>query len=110
MKKTLCIILAVMLLAVSLCACGTDSKSIVGSWSGSSEGIAITMTFEKDGTGSMSALGGLAVENFTYKIEGASLTVTTTDDDTTVFDYSLDGDSLTLIGDGETVTFSRVKN
>lgn len=109
MKKTLCIILAVMLLAVSLCACGTGSDSIVGSWSGTTEGVAVTMSFEKDGTGTLSALGGLATEKFTYTVEGSTITVKTADDDTEVYDYSIDGDSLTLTMDDETLTLTKSK-
>lgn len=109
MKKTLCVILAVMLLAVSLCACGTGSNSIVGSWSGTTEGIAITMSFEKDGSGVLSALGGLATEKFTYTTEGSALTVTTADDDKEVYEYSLDGDTLSLTMDDETITLTKNK-
>ncbi len=108
MKKTLCIILAVMLIAVSLCACG-GSNSIVGSWSGTTEGIAVTMTFEKDGSGVLSALGGLATEKFTYTTEGSTLTVTTSDDDKEVYEYSLEGDTLSLTMDGETLTLTKNK-
>lgn len=108
MKKTLCIILAVMLLAVSLCACG-GSNSIVGSWSGTTEGIAVTMTFEDDGSGVMSALGGLASEEFTYTIEGDTIAVKTGDDDAEVFDYTIDGDTLTLTAEDEVLTLTKVK-
>ena len=107
MKKTLCILLAVMILAVSLCACG-GSNSIVGSWSGSVEGISVTMSFEDDGTGVMSALGGLASEEFTYTVEGSKINVTT-GDETDAYDYTLDGDTLTLTADGETLTLTKVK-
>lgn len=109
MKKILCIILAVILLATSLCACGTGSNSIVGSWSGTTEGIAITMSFEKDGSGVLSALGGLATEAFTYKTEGSTLTVTSSDEDAEVYEYSIDGDVLTLKTDDETVTLTKNK-
>lgn len=108
MKKTLCIILAVMLIAVSLCACG-GSNSIVGSWSGTTEGIAVTMSFEKDGTGVMSVLGGLASEEFTYTIEGSSLTVTASDGDTEVYDYTIEGDTLNLTYDGEVTILTKDK-
>lgn len=107
MKRTLCIILAVMLLAVSLCACG-GSNGIVGSWSGSVEGISVTMSFEDDGTGVISALGGLASEEFTYTVEGSKLNVTT-GDETDTYDYAIDGDTLTLTSDGETLTLTKVK-
>ena len=112
MKKTLSIILAVLIIAVSLCACGAGSNSIVGSWTGTNEGISITMSFEKDGTGVMSALGGLASEKFTYKTEGSTLTITEGDDDdvdTETFEYSIDGDTLTLKADGETLTLTKDK-
>ncbi|MBQ2688052.1 MAG: lipocalin family protein [Clostridia bacterium] len=108
MKKTLCIILAVMLLAVSLCACA-GSNSIVGSWSGTSQGVAVTMSFAKDGTGVMSVLGGLASEEFTYTIEGSTLTVNATDGDTEVYDYAIDGDSLSLTYEGEVITLTKDK-
>lgn len=108
MKKTLCIILAVMLLAVSLCACG-GSSNIVGSWSGTAEGIAVTMTFEDDGTGVMSVMGGLASEEFTYTMEGDNVTVTTADGDVETYDYSIDGDTLTLTYGDEVMTLTKVK-
>ncbi|MBR3987683.1 MAG: lipocalin family protein [Clostridia bacterium] len=109
MKKTLCIILAVMLLAVSLCACGNSGSSIVGSWSGTTDGFAVTMSFEKDGSGVMSALGGLASESFTYTIEGDTIEVKTSDDDPEVFDFEIDGDTLTLTADDEVMTLTRAK-
>ncbi len=109
MKKTLCVILAVLLIAVSLCACGRGGNSIIGSWSGTAEGIAVTMTFEDDGTGVMSALGGLASEEFTYTIEGETITVKTGDDDAEVFGYAIDGDTLTLTADDEVLTLTKVK-
>jgi len=108
MKKTLCIILAVLLLAVSLCACG-GTNSIVGSWSGTTDGFAVTMSFEKDGSGVMSALGGLASESFTYTIEGDTIEVKTSDDDPEVFDFEIDGDTLTLTDDDEVLTLTKVK-
>ncbi len=109
MKKAICILLAVLLIAVSLCACGTGSNSIVGSWSGTTEGVAVTMSFEKDGSCVMSALGGLATETFTYKTEGSTLTLTASDDDSEVFEYSIDGDQLTLKADDETMTLTKNK-
>lgn len=109
MKKTLCIFLAALLIAVSLCACGADSNSIVGSWSGTSEGITVTMIFEKDGSGVISALGGLASETFTYKTEGSTLTLTVDEEESDVYQYSISGDELTLKADDETLTLTRDK-
>lgn len=109
MKKTLCIILAALLIAVSLCACGASSNGIVGSWTGTSEGFSVTMTFEKDGTGVMSVMGGLASETFTYTIEGATLTVVAADEDTETYEYSIDGDKLSLTYEGEVTILTRDK-
>lgn len=108
MKKTLCIILAVLVLAVSLCACGNGS-SIEGSWTGSAEGISVTFKFEKDGNGTLSALGGLASESFTYTIADGKITITDGDGDADVFDYSIDGDTLTLTAEDEVLTLTRDK-
>ena len=109
MKKTLCIILAVMLLAVSLCACGTGANPIAGSWSGTTNGIALTMSFEKDGSGAMSALDGMVAEKFTYKTEGSTLTVTVADGEIEIYEYSIDGDKLTLTTEDQTITLTRNK-
>lgn len=108
MKKSICIILAVLMLAVSLCACGSGS-SIEGSWTGSAEGVSVTFKFEKDGNGTMSVLGGLASESFSYTIADGKLTMTTEDEDTDVFDYSIDGDTLTLTAEDEVLTLTRNK-
>lgn len=108
MKKTLCIILAVMFLTVSLCACG-GSKSVVGSWSGTTEGVAITMTFEKDGSGEMSVMGGLASEEFTYTNDADTITIIGAEGGTETFGYKLGNDTLTLTADGEELILTKVK-
>lgn len=109
MKKTLCVILAVLLIAVSLCACGAGANKIVGSWSGTSEGITVTMTFEEDGSGVMAALGGLVAEDFTYSIDGSKITLKMGDEESEPADYSIDGDTLTITVDGETLTLTKDK-
>ena len=80
----------------------------MGSWSGTVEGIAVTMSFEEDGTGVTSALGGLASEPFTYTYDASTVTVTL-DDETEVFDYTIDGDKLTLSNGDETLTLTKDK-
>lgn len=108
MKKTLCIILAVMLIAVSLCACGNENR-IIGSWSGTTDGIPITMTFDKDGSGIMSFSDSFSANAFTYKIEGSTITAIAVDGSAIIFKYSIDGDTLTLTTDGEIMTLTKVK-
>ncbi|MDO4419803.1 MAG: DUF5640 domain-containing protein [Ruminococcus sp.] len=108
MKKSLCIILAILVLTVSLCACGTGN-SIVGSWSGTAEGVPVTFVFEKDGNGTTTVMGGLLSENFTYTIADGKLTMTVDGEEAEACDYAIDGDTLTITEDGEVLILTRDK-
>ena len=104
------LLIAVMLFGL-LAGCDAKSK-LVGTWEEEKKasilGIEIntgtvTLSFEKDGTGSLSGeLGstGLgASKNFTYTVEKDQLTLTFDSGKTAVFTFALEKDVLKLDGD-----------
>ncbi len=86
-------------IVLAFSACGGDDASLVGSWANEGEGETLEIT--ADGKVVMDGMDG------TYKLEGEKLTFTILEQDV-VFDYTLDGDSLTLSYDGESMTYDRV--
>ena len=99
-------------------ATSKTEDSIIGEWkmkpiedSGVSMSLDIKYVFEKDGVGSIEALGEKF--EFTYSISGDQLSLTMTNADgevdTESGKFSIDGDTLSLIDDEETVEFERVK-
>ena len=95
MKKFLAIALTAVML-FSLAACG--GKSIVGKWAFGAN----SFEFRDDNTVSISVNGALNYDG-TYTVEEDKILVTTTDllgqEKVTEFTYSLDGKTLTLTGD-----------
>lgn len=88
-------LVAVLVLVMSLVACGGDK--IVGSWEYSQEGLAVTFTFEKDGKLNVN-MGGFAMSG-TYSTDGDKLTMTLSmfgQEESTVSTYTIEGDKLTI--------------
>lgn len=113
MKKLSIILCVVILLSTVLCACGADS--IVGSWSASVEGTQMTLTFEEDGTGTISALGGLLAVDYTYEVKSDVIKLTPVESSEDLLDanelpYTLDKDTLTITDGDDTIEFSRDKD
>lgn len=103
MAKRAFALLAVLVLAMSLVACG--GSKLVGTWEATSNGLAVGYTFEKDGTCKANLLG-LTLEG-TYKTEGDNLTITMSflgQESTDTTKYKVEGDKLTMTSttaDGE---------
>lgn len=103
MKKCGILVAVVLIIAMLLCACG--AKSIVGSWTMTEDGVGITMTFNEDGTGEMSAMGGMLSAGYTYTVADGVLKLTPAEgvSDDIFFSeatYKIKGDTL-YIDDGE---------
>lgn len=106
MKRTICLIMAVLLVAATFCACGKGGNALLGQWSVTEEGVEMVMEFKEDGKGKLSAAGGLLSYDFEYSVDGNKLSLTF-EGETSVSDYSIDGDKLTVTIDDESVTFTR---
>ncbi len=113
MKKASILICALLILSLVLCACGGNGKnSLIGTWTGTQEGVSISITFNEDKTGNMAVMGGLITAGFTYTDEGGKLILTPDEgmEDYMSFSeitYSIDGDTMLFTGDGETITMTR---
>ena len=112
MKKVSILICALLILSLVLCACGGGKSSLIGTWTGTQDGVSISMTFNEDKTGSMAVMGGLITAGFTYTDDGSKLILTPDEgmEDYMSFSeitYSIDGDTMTVTGDGDTVTMTR---
>ena len=111
LKKTASLLLAVILTLCLFTGCSAKSK-LVGTWEEEKQasifGIEIntgtvTVSFEKDGTGSLSgelgSTGLSASQDFTYTVEKDQLTMTFESGNTMVFTFTLEKDVLKLDGD-----------
>ncbi len=115
MKKLFALSLTFILAVFSLTACG-KSSSIVGSWVTTVTAISsidVTYTFNEDGTGFFGTSN--VAEDFTYEISGNTVSITTsyendegvTEPTTVTYEYSVKGDTLTLVMDGSEVVFTK---
>lgn len=103
-RRTVALV-AVLVFTLSLVGCG---NSIVGTWKGSQDGVEMTFTFEKDGTGK-TGVAGMTLDT-TWKTDGNKLSITMSflgQSDTQEFEYSVSGDTLKLTADGSTVEFKK---
>lgn len=105
MKKVSVILAIVLVLSMMLCACGGGADKIVGTWAGEQDGIAITLTFNDDGTGSLTAV--IISVPFTYTAEDGVLTLVPDESMAEYADfnetvYKIDGDKL-ILGEGDEV-------
>ncbi len=109
MKRIIALLITAVTSIMLLCSCSTDI-SIVGKWSAEiiHEEIIIdtTYTFHDDMTGNV-CMDGLDVD-FTYETDGDKIIMKTGGISTTMT-YAINGDTLTLTSEGETVEFTRVK-
>ena len=104
MKRTVCLVMAVLLLAVSLCACG--GNKLVGTWVGKMEGVEISMTFDKDGEGKMESMGIISID-FEYEVKNNKLILSLEGEESDPIDFKVSGKTLSLEVDGETMTFTK---
>ena len=105
MKRTICLIMAVLLIMASFCACG-GKNALIGKWSVTEEGVEMIMEFKEEGKGNLSAAGGLLSYDFEYSVDGNKLSLTF-EGETSVSEYSIDGDKLTVTIDDESLTLTR---
>lgn len=112
MKKTLLLILCA--LAVLLSSCMIPSKMIVGEWTSNQSLLGVevetTYVFNEDGTGEIKTFG--LSQGITYEINGDKLNVSTEllgVKNTEVYEYTFEGDTLTLVGDNATLTLTKAE-
>lgn len=119
MKKSLCLIMAVLLLVTVFAGCSASNK-IVGSWRYTEQTILNisterTYTFNEDGTGSAPVLAGAVNVDMTYEIDGDTITINRGElvdavAGAEVYTFSISGDTLTLTAsDGSVLTLTKVK-
>ena len=112
MKKTLALVLVVVMVAMLFVGCGgkeSDSDKILGKWSCEQDGAEIVMEFKKDGKATMSILyngESLGEQEIEYKIDGSKLVVTV-DGEEESSDFKIEGKTLTITEDGENLEFTR---
>lgn len=111
MKKHIAIVAILLILSILLCGCASsDKKALLGTWKFTQENVTLRMTFEDDGTGTMSASGISA--DFTYTAKNGHLSIIPdgSAEDIMEAEYSINGDELTMITEGDVSTvFKREK-
>ncbi len=95
MISTLALTLCVLMTVLCLAACGGSKSALVGTWE-SVEAPGASITFKADGTGSMDA-SGISV-TFTYEDKDNTVKVINdlNKEQTIVYEYTIDGDKLSL--------------
>lgn len=104
LKKLMAFVL-VLVMVTAFAGCGSSS-GIIGEWKGEQDGLEMTFTFEKGGEGKVN-FQGMSVDT-TYETKGDNLTVIMSaagNSQTLEFTYKVDGDKLLLTTEGETVEF-----
>lgn len=104
MKKTLSVVLVVVILAAALTAC--SGNGIVGKWSYEESGLEMVMEFKKDGTGTAVGYSGgiqLGTMEFEYSVSGNNLTMKMRGEDAETSQFEIKGNKLTIYEDGEEV-------
>ncbi len=102
MKKVSIIVAVVLVLSILLCACGGANK-LVGTWNGQQDGVSMTISFNGDGTGTLTAM--IISVPFTYTTEDGILKLVPDEDmedivDFTELPYEINGDIL-ILGEGD---------
>lgn len=110
MKKTLAIVLVVVMLASVLVACGSSGGSIIGTWTATQEGVTMEMTFENGGKGKVSTMG--MSMDMEWSAEGNKLTASMsvmgqTQEMFKDAEFAVKGNELSITADGETVVFTK---
>ena len=97
-------LIAVMMFALVACI----NSDIIGTWVLEKDDITVTYTFENTGTGSAQAPG--ITMDFKFEINDDELimeTITFGITRTEVYTFEIDGDTLKLTKDGETIELTR---
>lgn len=111
MKKATAIVAAILMICCLLSACGKD-ESIVGTWTINEDEIKMSFIFNSDGTGQLTALAGLMTVDYTYKIEGNTITFHELNQDVLGSDpytFEIKGDELSLTAGGDVMVLTKEK-
>ncbi|MDQ3821398.1 MAG: hypothetical protein M3362_27475, partial [Acidobacteriota bacterium] len=94
--------LLILLMGCSIVSWGQEAR-LVGTWQGALGDVALSLNLKDDGTG---ALNG---EGFRYAVRGNKIVVEDGEGEISAYDFSLEGDSLTISGGKfpRAVTFTR---
>ena len=105
MKKTLTMVVSILLIAVLLVGCSAKSK-LIGSWEMEESGMTMTYTFEKGGKGEVET-SGISID-FEWEVKGDKLKMTI-GDETEEGEFKIKGDTLTLIDGDDEIELKKVK-
>ena len=98
MKRTVCLILAVLMLAMSLTAC--NDKGFLGTWiAEGGDGTQMRLVFENRKEGYMTAMGGIVKHEFKYSTKNGELELKYSDGEVYTYGYTLSDDKITLTND-----------
>lgn len=108
MKKALALLLVLASLAIVMVSCGGDS--LIGTWEGEQDGVSMTITFEKDGKGSISSAG--MTMDMTWSASDGKLNASMSfmgmsEEMFKDAEYKLNGNKLTITVEGESVEFTK---
>lgn len=113
MKKTVAVALLLIML-VSLCACSSPEKAIIGTWKNQSTGLLgvvteTSYTFKDDGTGTKSSTLDYTF-NYTITDEQLVITYSVLGVETTeTYTFEIKSDKLSLTQDGTTVVYEKAE-
>lgn len=114
-KKIAATLILVTMVLVIFASCATPAKQIVGTWESETSILGVetktTYVFNEDGTGSITTVLDLKTD-ITYSITDEKLTITMNTlgiETDTQYTYDFEGDTLTLVGNGMTITMTKQK-
>ncbi len=111
MKKATAVIAAILMLCCLLSAC-TKADSLVGTWTVTEDNIEMSFVFNENGTGKITALDGLLNIEYTYEVDGNTVTFQEESDEilgTTPYTFSIEGDKLSITGGGDVMVLTKEK-
>lgn len=109
MKKTLTMVVSILLIAVLLVGCSAKSK-LIGSWEGDFEGVDATYTFEKGGKGEVE-VSGMSFD-FEWEVKGDKLNIKMDmmgEEVEEESEFKVKGNTLTLIDGDDEIELKKVK-
>lgn len=114
MKKVTAIIAVLLIVCSMLSACSQSGEgntpSLFGKWVYTIDDVDITYSFNSDGTGSISTMGGMINVSFAYQLNNGEITfheVGNTVMGEKPYSYTIKDDTLTLTNSEETLTLTK---